>query len=198
MLKRPISSVSPIVALNDTTVGFSFVLAPWGKLSQRGLHKIPPHILTLKLFKAYRRTLERAAVEIHAFLHGHKTVPVYTPAMYRYPRKKGKTEQLRNHVQARYNLAKRKLFIRWTAPHAKWVSKQSPDFNVKIKRARTPGTSLHWVKMLRPKARERLRSIWKQELAKQGLHPKSLPISTHDALVDDLACRLCAVLLDMN
>ena len=190
-LSKPINSTtkdaytadfSPATMVSDTTVGFSFVLAPSKELSQRGLHKIPSHILTLKFMVAYRRTLERAENVLRLFLVGHPLVPVYDPINYRYPRLKGRTEQLRSHVQVRYNLATRRIFVRWTSPHAKWVSRQSPDFNIKIKRARSVGTSLNWVKMLKPAAKKMLRAIWMQELHKQGLHPSRLPISVHDAL----------------
>ena len=77
-------------------------------------------------------------------------VPVYLPSLYRYPRREGRTNQLRKSLTAAFEKGLNPR-IEWNAPYASFVHEKS--------RVRTPGTSPDWHEKLRYQFSMKLRQF---------------------------------------
>lgn len=83
------------------------------------------------------------------------TVPVYLPRLYRYPRKEGRTNQLRKSLTAAFH-SRLEPEIYWDTPYASYVLDRG--------RVRTPGTTARWPEKSRWEFQIWLRYFIKKEI----------------------------------
>jgi len=125
--------------------------------------------------KALARALVRAKQEIPGFYDERikHFVPWYNITNYQYPRKKGTTHNLQESFYVKSSERAMTLTAYWEADtaedYAAYVSKDSPLANPRIRRARSPGTTLKWVSRSLPMIRQKFWQIFTEELERVGV-----------------------------
>lgn len=131
--------------------------------------------------KCIERAIRRTVAEFKGgwyATHIKHMVPWLNPRNYgsseRYLRSIGEPDrQLQESFRAVAGADHRHLFTEWEASRSPdygvFVSKDSPFANPRIRQARSPGTTLHWVRKSRPQFRLRFWQILADELQKAGL-----------------------------
>ncbi len=130
--------------------------------------------------KCIERAIRRAVAEFKGgwyAAHIRHFVPWLNPTNYgssaNYLRSIGEPdEQLRDSFDVIPGLKDMKLYAEWEAgrpDYAPYVSKDSGMSNPRIRRARSPGTTLHWVSKSKPMFKLRFWQICAEELSAAGL-----------------------------